>query len=672
MSSPSRNAVPSASTLHKPEHARWKATLLAALFVAAITFAAFPRALTAGFINLDDDLYVSANEHVQKGLTGPEIGWAWSSNYLGYEIPLTWMSYMLDTDLFGKGPWGYHLTNVILHAANAVLLLLVLNRATNSLWRAALAAALWAVHPLRVESVAWVTERKDVLAGFFAMATLYAYVRHAQAPGRGWFAAVLAGYCLSLLSKPPLAAALPVSLWLLDYWPLGRMAGGPGPDWGDRLPASRADLRRQGRKSIDSLESHRRSAWRLAVEKWPLVAVAIVAGGVLAAGMSREAHFEGDVVVSWPSRLANAVVAPVRSLERQVWFKHLAVVYPMPAGWPATLIIPAAALLLAVTGFVVWQRKRFPWLLVGWFWFAVNFAPSVGLVQSGLKVAMGDRYAYFPAIGLVLMLVWSIPQSWVKTVSRRAILGTVSAGCLFALIASTWTQLSYWQDSISIFRHAVAVTKDNWMAHHDLAVALSEKGENEQALQHFNQSIRINSNYPFAWENRGRLLFTMGDYPRSLADADRAVALEPASVKAHWVREYALMKLGRFEDAAQECGAILRLDPKSADARSDIAIAFSKRGKDPLALIKSRRYQEAIRACEQVLALDPQSADAHNEMAFALMNLGRRDEAISQLQEALKLDPSNSAVRDNLARLLNEAQHHPATAPAEAPPRLGP
>jgi hypothetical protein len=229
MSSQSRNVVPYASTLHKPAHARWQATVLAALFVAAIAFAAFPRALTAGFINLDDDIYVSANGHVQQGLTGPEIGWAWTSNYLGYQIPLTWMSYMVDTDLFGMKPWGYHLTNVILHSANAVLLLLVLQRATGSTWRSVLAAALWAVHPLRVESVAWVTERKDVLAGFFALATLYAYVRYAQSPGRGWFAAVVVGYCLSLLSKPPLAAALPMSVWLLDYWPLGRMAGGPAP-----------------------------------------------------------------------------------------------------------------------------------------------------------------------------------------------------------------------------------------------------------------------------------------------------------------------------------------------------------------------------------------------------------------------------------------------------------
>jgi hypothetical protein len=202
MSSQSRNVVPYASTLHKPAHARWQATVLAALFVAAIAFAAFPRALTAGFINLDDDIYVSANGHVQQGLTGPEIGWAWTSNYLGYQIPLTWMSYMVDTDLFGMKPWGYHLTNVILHSANAVLLLLVLQRATGSTWRSVLAAALWAVHPLRVESVAWVTERKDVLAGFFALATLYAYVRYAQSPGRGWFAAVVVGYCLSLAGPP--------------------------------------------------------------------------------------------------------------------------------------------------------------------------------------------------------------------------------------------------------------------------------------------------------------------------------------------------------------------------------------------------------------------------------------------------------------------------------------
>jgi len=645
--------------------------VLAALFVAALVLVTFQRALSAGFINLDDDLYVSANEHVQHGLTAPEIGWAWSSNYLGYEIPLTWMSYMLDTDLFGKGPWGYHLTNMILHAANAALLLLVLNRATNSLWRATLTAALWAVHPLRVESVAWVTERKDVLAGFFAMATLYAYVRYAQSPRGGWFAAVIVGYCLSLLSKPPLAAALPVSVWLLDYWPLGRMAGGPDPVAATAVRPSRAESRRQGKKSAGSSENRRRPAWRLAIEKWPLFAIAIVAGGILAAGMKREAIFEGDVVVSWPGRLANAVVAPVRSLEREVWFKHLAVVYPMPTSWPRMLVMIATGTLLAITGFVVWQRKRFPWLAVGWFWFVVNFAPSVGLVQGGLKVAMGDRYAYLPAIGLVLMLVWSIPQSWLKTFGRRAALGAVATGCVAALVVSTWTQLSYWQDSISIFRHAIAVTNGNWMAHHDLAVALSEKGENDLALEHFNQSIQINPNYPFTWENRGRLFFRMGNYAKSLADADRAVALEPGAPNAHWVREYALMKLGRFEEAARECKAILELDPEAAEARSDIAVAFSKMGRNPLELIKANRYREAVQACEAMLELDPRSADVHNAMAVALVKLGRRDEAIFQWQKALELNPNDPAVRENLARLMQMAQRAPATAPAGAPRPAG-
>jgi hypothetical protein len=249
MSSSSRNVASNASSRLTPVTNRWLSTALAALLVAALAIFAFHRALSAGFVNLDDDIYVYANPHVQQGLTAPGISWAWASDYLGYQIPMVWMSYMLDTSLFGTGPWGYHLTNVVLHAANAVLLLLVLQRASGSLWRSALAAALWAVHPLRVESVAWVTERKDVLAGFFAFATLYAYVRYAQSARRGWLAAAVVGYCLSLFSKPPLAAALPVSVWLLDYWPLGRMAGGPGAAApAGLLPASGAAWRQARRK----------------------------------------------------------------------------------------------------------------------------------------------------------------------------------------------------------------------------------------------------------------------------------------------------------------------------------------------------------------------------------------------------------------------------------------
>jgi tetratricopeptide (TPR) repeat protein len=628
MSSQSRNVVPYASTLHKPAHARWQATVLAALFVAAIAFAAFPRALTAGFINLDDDIYVSANGHVQQGLTGPEIGWAWTSNYLGYQIPLTWMSYMVDTDLFGMKPWGYHLTNVILHSANAVLLLLVLQRATGSTWRSVLAAALWAVHPLRVESVAWVTERKDVLAGFFALATLYAYVRYAQSPGRGWFAAVVVGYCLSLLSKPPLAAALPMSVWLLDYWPLGRMAGGPAPAALEGVsPATRAESHRNARKGAarpTTGDPGRRSAWQLAIEKWPLFAVAVVAGIILAVGMRREEQFKGDVYVTWGGRLANAIVAPVRILERFVWFKRLAVIYPLPLGWPAVSVVGAAAFLLVITALVLWQRKRFPWLVVGWFWFAVNMVPSLGIVQGGLKVAMGDRFTYFPAIGLFLMLVWSVPDAWARTVPRRIATATAAAACLIALIVCTWVQLAYWQDSITLFRHVVAVTDNNWMAEHDLAVALSDQSsQRAEALEHFNQSIRLNPNYRLPWENGAILLNRMQRWSDAAEYAARAVSLEPDSLKAHVELESALMKLGRFEEAIPECKEILRLNPKSVDA--------------------------------------------HMDMAIALFKLGRRDEAIAQMREAVKLDPSDMVAQQNLARAVYLSQHPPAAAPSSGP-----
>ncbi len=472
------------------------------------------------------------------------------------------------------------------------------------------------------------TERKDVLAGFFAFATLYAYVRHAQAPRRGWFAAVVACYCLSLLSKPPLAAALPISLWLLDYWPLGRIGSGPGPVAVAASPASRVESRRKARKGAPPAitgKIGRRSGWALAVEKWPLLAAAVVAGIILAVGMRREEQFKGDVYVTWPGRLANAVVAPVRVLERFVWFKRLAVIYPMPSGWPAATVAGAAAFLLAVTSLVLWQRKRFPWLAVGWFWFLVNLSPSLGLVQGGLKVAMGDRFTYFPAIGLLVMLVWSIPDSWVGSVPRRIATGAIATACVVALIVSTWLQLTYWQDSINLFRHVLAVTDDNWMAHHDLAVALSDRGENAEALEHFNQSIRINPSYRLPWENGAVLLNRMKRWDDAALYAARAVALEPVSLQAHIEFETALMKLGH--------------------------------------------YEEAIRECNEILRLSPRSVDAHMDMAIALFKLGRRTDAIAQMQEAVNLDPNDTVARENLERAKNQLS---SPAPATAPVRTGP
>jgi tetratricopeptide (TPR) repeat protein len=605
--------------------ARWLPMTVAALLLAGIVLATFGRALSAGFINLDDDLYVSANQHVQQGLTGPEIAWAWTSNYLGYEIPLTWMSYMLDTDLFGTGPRGYHLTNVILHAANAVLLLIVLQRASGSIWRAALVAALWAVHPLRVESVAWVTERKDVLAGFFAMATLYAYIRYAQSPNSGWFAAVVLGYCLSLLSKPPLGAALPISLWLLDFWPLGRMAGGPEPVAPAMASADRTSPPRKSRQRLARPPAavRKRRPVALAIEKWPLAAAAIIAGIILTIGIKREAQFKGDVYVPWAGRVANAVVAPVRILERFVWFRELAVVYPLPSGWPAATVAGAAALLLGVSLLAFWQRKRFPWLAVGWFWFAVNIAPSLGLVQGGLKVAMGDRYTYLPAIGLLVMGVWSIPDDWVRTVPTRIATAAFAAALLVLLMLCTWAQLGYWQNSIALFRHVLAVTDDNWMAHHDLAIALSDQGRNDEALEQFNQGLGINPNYEYAWENAAILLNRMKRWADAAEYAAHAIALEPDAIKAHIALETALMKLTRWEQGVQACQAILRLDPGSVDA--------------------------------------------HMDMAIALLRLGRPREGIAEFEKAVELDPANPVARDYLERARAQFQNRQSIPAANGP-----
>ncbi len=460
---PTRTGVPSAAKAASvvPPPARTTPALLA-VGLAAIVSLAFARTVFCDFVNYDDDVYVTANPLVREGLTARGMCCAFTAFRGELWVPLTWLSLMADRELFGSGPQAFHLVNLSLHACNAALLFLVLRTATGSTWRSWLAALLWAVHPLRVESVAWVAERKDVLSMFFALLALLAYVRNAARRSAGGYMLVLVLFSMSLLAKPALVT-LPVLMLLMDYWPLGRFGN---------LPASRAHLLR---------------------EKVPLIVVAAIASvvAIIAVASGGMAAVEQ---VPLPSRLANAAVSYARYLWKTVWFGELAVFYPYPSRWPAWQVVGAVVLLIAATTAAFWQRRRRPWLWVGWLWFIIAMLPMIGVVQAGDQ-AMADRYSYVPAIGLAILVAWSIPQCSARR--RSACWGVGIGATLLAvavLVICSWRQIACWLNSVVLWEQALRVTQDNWVAHNNLGAAYQQIHPRDPAaacaaLYHYRRTV---------------------------------------------------------------------------------------------------------------------------------------------------------------------------------------
>jgi protein O-mannosyl-transferase len=447
----------------------------------ALTAAAYLPLWQNGFVNYDDPLYITDNPEVKAGLSGPGCWWACTNDAAPYWVPLTWLSLQFDAHFFStRGPQGeaalsptaFHADNLAWHAAGALLLFAAFYRLTGARWRSFLVAALFAVHPMHVESVAWATERKDVLSGSFGALTLWAYVRYRESPGRLRYLGVAAAYALSLLAKPMLMT-LPFVLLLLDYWPLGRWAPGRG----------------------------RRALGRLVLEKAPLFALA-AACAVLTLG-EREHH--GALVhlaeVPLSARLGNALTAYGWYLSATFWPTRLAILYPHPyQNWSAGQALAGAACLLGLTGLALWQARRRPWLLVGWLWFVGTLVPVIGLAQGGAQ-AWADRFSYWPHVGLFVAVSWGLGELAERVRLPHPARAAAAALALGALVALTWVQVGHWRNSTTVWEHALAVTEDNDRAHQYLAQAYRQEGREEEAVQHIGAAFRI---------QRARLRATVG------------------------------------------------------------------------------------------------------------------------------------------------------------------
>jgi tetratricopeptide (TPR) repeat protein len=521
-----------------------------ALLVAAVTVLVFWPATRLPYLDLDDDVYATGNRFVANGLTAEGVKTALTTFTAFNWHPATWLSLMLDTELFGMGPGGHHAVNLALHAANAALLFLVLARLTGAAARACLVALLFAVHPLRVESVAWISERKDVLAGLFFLLTLAAYARFTRAESgrRLWYAAALALYAAGLMAKPMLVT-LPLVLLLVDFWPLGRCAGG-------------ASLR------------------GLVVEKVPFLALATASSIVTVIAQKRGGSLASLAMHPLAARVAAATVAPARYLAKTFWPRELSLVYPLPSRLPFPALLGAAALLAGATAAAVALRRRRPYLFTGWLWFLVMLVPVLGLVQAG-RQSIADRYTYLPVIGIAIAVVWGAAEAVEGRPSARVTLAAAALALVALLAVRTRVQLAFWKDSETLFVHSLSSGGDDALVRNNYGFLLGSRGRPEDARAQFAAAVALNPGYVLGRLNLGLALTSLGRVAEAEAEYRAALSLAPESARGHERLGTLYLQLGRNEEAAKHLSEAVRLDPESGLARSNLAAALRRLGRTP-------------------------------------------------------------------------------------------
>ena len=577
------------------------------IFIAAITWLVFGQTLRHQFVNYDDGEYVFKNAQVARGLTLEGIVWAFTHVHSSNWHPLTWISHMLDCQFYGLNPGGHHFTNALLHAATAILLFLVLRQMTGTFWRSAFVAAVFAIHPLHVESVAWVAERKDVLSGLFFMLTIGAYVRYARAP---WsplrYGLVVLLFALGLMCKPMLVT-MPFVLLLLDYWPLNRFA----------------TLQGQGGE-------HPKIRRRLILEKLPLLGLSLASCAVTL--FAQRSSMAPVARISPPLRLGNAVISYADYLRQMFWPSDLAALYPWEAArLGVSNIVPSIVLLVGVSAAVLVLRRR-RYLVTGWLWYLVMLLPVIGILQVGNQ-ARADRYTYLPQIGLYLVLTWGAADLCARWRYRPVLLTSLSSIILVALIFSARAQASYWQDSETLWSHALACTTDNIIAEGNLGQACYAKGKTREAMMHFENSLRIAPNQAPIHSSLGVSFLEMGRVNESLAHLQKALEIEPKFADAHYNLGNTYLQMGQAKEALSHYNRALEIDPDDTEALNNMAWILATW---PDALI--RDGATAVELAERADSLTSvKSPVIGATLAAAYAEAGRFAEALKTGQRALQL-----------------------------------
>ncbi|PYK87102.1 MAG: hypothetical protein DMF47_04155 [Verrucomicrobia bacterium] len=597
--------------------------LLILLGLAVMTFGIYAQVIGHQFITLDDPTYIQENPMVNRGVTGAGLVWAFTTFYATNWHPLTWISHMIDCQFFGTNAGRHLLVNALIHAANTLLVFWFLLRTTRARWPSALIAALFALHPLHVESVAWASERKDTLSTFFGLLSLTAYVRYVEAPSISRYAWTAITLALGLLAKPMLVT-WPLVMLLLDYWPLARLTD---------------PMAKEHRREA----SHRKAApgiTSLVWEKLPLFAL-VAASAVL----TFLAQSHGGAVRTFTDapialRLSNALVSYAKYLLLTFWPNDLAIYYPFAwAGIPAWQIIGAAFLLIGITAFCFSQRKIRPYLIVGWLWFLGTLVPVIGIVQVGGQT-MADRYFYIPSIGLLIALVFGsadIAKSWRVAPLLR---GGIAVGVLLILATLTNAQIHRWHDSFTLFEHTLAVTPPNLRAENSLALAMGASGRYDEAAAHFEKTLQIDPNFYDGLVGMGVTRAFQGRIPEAVGYFQAAIRSQPDAPKAHVQLALALWKENDDQGALEEMRRASQLAPEDAGIRADLGLALELAGKIP----------EAMEQLHEALRMNPNSAEAHSNLGLALLASGKARESIPEFEVALRLKPELKGAADNLRR----------------------
>ncbi len=632
----------------------WLPLAICAVLVVAI-LAVFGQVLRHDYVDYDDGDYVAKNEMVQRGLSSESVRWAFNATHASNWHPLTWLSHMLDWELYGNQPGKHHFTSVLIHAANTLLLFGLLRLMTGALWRSAFVAALFGLHPLHVESVAWLSERKDVLSTLFWMLTLWAYARYARAKiqisnlqseiskfnALTWYAAALAFFALGLMSKPMLVT-LPFVLLLLDVWPLQRIS-----ILESQIPQTTASGGKESQSKPLNFSFSPKQLMALVLEKIPFFALTL-ASCVITFQVQLGKTVQPLASLSLADRVSNVLVTYVTYLAKMFWPANLAFFYPLVKAPPLWQAVLAGLVLAGVTALFFRFARKAPFGLVGWFWYLGTLVPVVGLVHVG-EQSHADRYTYIPLIGAFVVIVWGLNallsnRGWAKP-----------AHCAFAAVVLTacaalaWKQAGTWKTNRTMLERALAVTQNNFLAHNNYGVALANEGRYEEALAHYAEAIRIKPHYARAYNNYGSALTLLGRLDEAVEKYEHSLNLW-SNAQTHQNFAVTLARQKRYDETIFHCREALRLNPKLLDVYYDLALAQSLKGESA----------EALENFLIFLKANPNDAPAHFHTGKLQAANRRWGEAIGHYREALRLNPDLSEAATRLAWILaacNEANH---------------
>ena len=647
----------------------WLATTLIGIGIVLSTLTVYAQLREFSFVNFDDDVHVYENPQVNSGLTWDNAKWAFGIHGPSQWHPLSWLSHQLDVELFGLEPGGHHLTNLLFHTASAVLLFLTLKYATRELWPSAFVAIIFAVHPLNVESVAWISERRNVLSMFFGILTVLAYSWYVRNGGKARYALVVIVFALGLMAKP-LLVTLPFVLFLLDYWPLRRIAFVT-----DTCADATATLSTRNSPCCEP-------GWRfLVLEKLPLLVLAVISSVLTVWCQQDVGTVASTEQLPMAIRLTNMLSVYGIYAGKVLWPVDLAVFYPHPGIWqphPFSYMAVSAVIgtifMIVVTAWSVVKLRKHPYLAVGWFWYLGTLVPMVGVVQVG-RQQMADRYMYLPLIGLLMAMVWFVRAIMPARRQGRRFLWSVALSAIPACMAISWQQTSYWRDSVTLFRRTTAVTERNSWGHNNLGLALHEEGQSIAALKEFGVALRIDPDYALARYNLGVVWQDLGRSDRSVPHFQHAVQLNPAYVDAHLRLGAAFAQSNRLEDAIRHFDQAVQLAPSHPDAHLNLGIAYGRMANTTEAVAQFRivlelrpddrtarfglatglrtlgQPKEAEQQLRRFLVDVPDSAPAYCELGKLLLDKGEREQAVECFQQALQLDPHHIDAANQLKKI---------------------